>query len=298
MQSATMTAFLRRSVVAAVAAVFPVVAGAIPPGTMPYGAFDPGGDYIDETENVIEHLFLPWEDVSLPSLVDADLYALERNRALLITIEPWTWTRDERNTPEFLLNGILNGYYDSNMRTICRIIGDMQSPATVRWAHEMERADGQFIWAGWAPDDYITTYRRMIDICRAEAPNITVVWSPAGDDGMDAYYPGDDYADLIGLSIFGYEPWEKGVLGAPRTYQEILDETYARAAIYGKPVIVAELGYSGSPAYVADWENSVRQPQPDKPLLSGVVYFDQQEVYPWPDGYGLPDWRLANRVIN
>ena len=289
---------LRQSALAGLCVLIPATLGAIPPGTIPYGAFDPGGDYTDQTENVIEHLFLPWEDVSLPSLVDADVYALERNRALLITIEPWTWTVDERNTPDFLRNGILNGYYDGNMRTICRIIGDMQSPVSVRWAHEMERDDGQFIWAGWDPADYITSFKRMIDICRAEAPEINVVWSPAGDDGMDVYYPGDDYVDLVGLSIFGYEPWETDILGAPRIYQDILDETYARASIYGKPVIVAELGYSGSTAYVADWENSVRQPQPEMPQLSGVVYFNQEEVHPWPNGYGYPDWRLSERTSN
>ena len=60
----------------------------LPPGNMPYGAFDPEGDYSDEPDAVIEHVFLPWEDVSLISLLDADEYALERGRALMVTIEP------------------------------------------------------------------------------------------------------------------------------------------------------------------------------------------------------------------
>jgi endoglucanase len=296
MQHAKMITSIKTTLVAA-ACTLPTLAQALPPGNMPYGAFDPGGDYRDETGNVIEHIFLPWEDVALSSLTDADLYALERNRALMITIEPWTWTVDERNTPEFLLNGVLNGYYDGNMRTVCRIIGDMQSPVTVRWAHEMERNDGQFIWAGWEPADYIRAFRRMIDICRAVAPNINIVWSPAGDDGMDRYYPGEEYVDIVGVSIFGYHPWERDILGAPRNYQDILDEVYARASIYDHPVMVAELGYSGPADYVDEWENVVRQPQPDKPLLSAVVYFNQEEVHPWPDGYGYPDWRLAERVF-
>ena len=32
-------------------------------------------------------------------------------------------------------------------------------------------------------------------------------------------------------------------------------------------------------------------------LLVGAAYFNQKEVYAWPDGYGLPDWRLDNRVL-
>lgn len=66
------------------------VSGALaaPPGDLPYGAYDPGGDYRDDGDLVIEHLFLPWEDVYLPSLVDADAYARARNRALIVTLEP------------------------------------------------------------------------------------------------------------------------------------------------------------------------------------------------------------------
>ncbi len=282
---------------AAIAVPLMVSAAVVPPGDLPYGAFDPVGDFSDETDVLIEHIFLPWEDVSLVSLLDADEYALARDRALMVTIEPWTWTVDERNTPRFLRDGILGGYYDANMRGICQVLKDLQSPISVRWGHEMERDEGQFIWSDWAPEDYITAYKRMIDICRAEAPDINVVWSPAGDEGLAAYYPGDDYVDLVGLSIFGLEPWEVEIFGGPRNYGEWLDETYARASVFGKPVIVAELGYVGSAAYVESWENEVRQPQPDKPLLSGVVYFNQKEVYQWPDGYGLPDWRLENRIL-
>ena len=110
--------------------------------------------------------FLPWEDVYLPSLTEADAYALKRHRALLVTIEPWTWSRSERNTPQHLRNGIANGSYDKNMSTICEVLNTLQSPVTVRWAHEMEDDNGQFIWAGWKPETYVAAYRRMINVCR------------------------------------------------------------------------------------------------------------------------------------
>ena len=270
---------------------------AAPPGTLPFGAYDPGGDFSDDPDLTIEHLFMPWEDVNLSTLVDADDYALERNRALFITVEPWTWSRDERNTAEFLRNGIKGGYYDANMRSICRVIGTLQSPVSVRWGHEMEVDDGQFIWSDWIPADYIEAYRRMIEICRAEAPGINAVWSPLGEEGMADYYPGDDYVDLVGLSIFGYEPWERAILGQPRTFTEILTERYDRAAVFNKPVVVVELGYSGSAEYVEQWENSVRQPRPTMEQLVGVIYFNQTEVYPWPDGFGFPDWRVGFREL-
>lgn len=269
---------------------------AAPPGPLPFGAYDPGGDFSADAELTIEHVFLPWEDVTLDSLYDADQYALERKRALIITIEPWTWTRDERNTAEFLLRGIRDGYYDSNMRGVCQVIGQLQSPVSVRWGHEMETKDGQFIWSAWKPENYITSYKRMIDICREEAPKINVIWSPIGLDNAKDYYPGDDYVDVVGLSIFGYQAWEKAILGGERTYTEWLTERYDNVKDLGKPVVVAELGYTGTAEYVASWEAEVRAARPDMPLLVGAVYFDQAEVYPWPDNFPQPDWRLANRV--
>lgn len=271
--------------------------GAAPPGDLPFGVYDPEAQFQADDQVVIEHVFLPWEDVNLETLLDADQYALARNRALMITVEPWTWTRSERNTAEFLREGIRAGYYDANMQGICSVIGTLQSPVSVRWGHEMDFDEGHFIWAGWEPDDYIDAYRRMIDICRDAAPNINVVWSPLGLENATEFYPGDDYVDIVGMSIFGFEPWEAEILGGAKDFEDWLTERYARLQGFGKPILVAEVGYSGSEAYVNLWENQVRQTRPDMPLLVGSVYFNQPEVYPWPDNFGLPDWRINNRVL-
>jgi endoglucanase len=279
------------------ALVLATVTSAAPPGPMPFGVYDPEGTFINDTEVSIEHVCLPWEDVNLNSLLEADAYALERNRALLITVEPWTWTRDERHTPQFLREGIAQGSYDARMRGVCSVVATLQSPVSIRWAHEMEDTDGQFIWANWRPRDYISAYRRMTDICRAEAPAINLVWSPLGLPDASEYYPGDDYVNLVGLSVFGYEPWENAILGGAQTYADILDKRYDEVKEFNKPVFVAELGYSGSQEYVNRWESDVRRARPDLPLLVGVAYFNQAEVYPWPDGFGFPDWRIENRVI-
>ena len=277
--------------------IFSGVALAAPPGDLPFGAYDPYGDFSGDAEVEIEHLFLPWEDLLLSSLLDADEYALARDRALLVTIEPWTWSRDERNTPQYLRAGIAEGLYDENMRSICTALGTMNSPITVRWAHEMDDSSGQFIWAGWEPDTYIAAYRRMIDICREAAPNLQYMWSPLGYETMAEYYPGDDYVDVVGLSVFGLQPWEQRILGEERSFVEILAPRYERAAQFDKPIVVAELGYSGDEDYVEMWENDVRADHPQFPRLSGVVYFNQREVYPWPNGYGLPHWRVGSNVV-
>lgn len=273
----------------------PVVSG--PPGELPFGVYDPNGDFTNDPDVQIEHLFLPWEDVFLQSLSLADDYARERGRAVLVTIEPWTWTRSERNRPDVLRRGIAEGAYDINMRTICGQLAEFSSPVTVRWGHEMDDGSGQFIWAGWETEDYIAAYRRAISICREVSDDIQYMWSPLGLENMSGYYPGDDFVDVIGLSVFGYQPWEEEILGAAQTFRGILTPRYQRALTFGKPIVVAELGYSGSQSYVNDWENSVRQDLADFEELRAVIYFNQREVYPWPDGFGFPTWTQRGNVI-
>ncbi len=270
---------------------------AAPPGTVPFGVYDPDGDFMSDGDVTIEHLFLPWEDVYLPSLNDADAYAMDRNRALLVTLEPWTWSRSERNTARYLRTGIFDGIYDANMTAVCSVLSTLNSPVTLRFAHEMDEDNGQFTWAGWNPDDYVNAYRRMIDICRVAAPHITFMWSPLGDDGMELYYPGDEYVDLVGVSVFGLQAWDQAKYGHDRTFDEIFAPRYENAVAFGKPVVVAELGYVGDEGYVEMWDNSVRQEKPEYPSLVGVLYFNYPEVYPWPEGFGFPDWRVKNQVL-
>jgi beta-mannanase len=34
------------------------------------------------------------------------------------------------------------------------------------------------------------------------------------------------------------------------------------------------------------------------PLLKGVIYFNDREVYPWFNNYGLPNWRVVQDASN
>ncbi|AOZ69132.1 hypothetical protein LPB142_07180 [Rhodobacter xanthinilyticus] len=60
---------------------------------------------------------------------------------------------------------------------------------------------------------------------------------------------------------------------------------------------MAELGYVGSADYVEMWKQSVRVEKAQYPALVGVAYFNQREVYPWPENFGAPDWRMKNQIL-
>lgn len=262
---------------------------AAPPGAMPFGAYDPEGNFADDTDVSIEHVFLPWDGVDLDTLRLADAYALTRDRSLLVTVEPWIW--GAKQSAQDLRSDILSGQRDATMRGICEVIATLESPVTLRWAQEMDSTSGHFPWSKWVPADHIAAYRRMIDVCRSVAPDIRVMWSPAGEDGMQDYYPGDDVVDVIGLSVFGAQEFDELHRGGAQSFVDILQPRYDRAIGFGKPIIVAELGFTGDQTYIADWYNAVRQVDDRFAALEAVVYFDRQEVWSWPFDFGLPDWR-------
>ncbi|RYE11154.1 MAG: beta-mannosidase [Hyphomicrobiales bacterium] len=268
-----------------------------PPNAIPFGVYDPAGDFQNDTLPSIEHLFLPWEDIDLATLGLADNYARARNRTVLITVEPWSWDQDKRVSSANLLAGIQSGAYDGNIIAICTEIGKMQAATTLRWAQEMEDDTGRFTWANWTPSDYIAAYRHVVELCRPLTPKTRYMWSPKGMPTLVDYYPGDDVVDDIGLSVFGLQAFDNGEFGRDRTFAEILKPGYDLVLPFNKPIYVAEAGYVGKAPYVTQWKTTILANDPAFPELRAVIYFNDKEVAPWPKDYGLPNWKVTDNTL-
>ena len=82
-----------------------------------------------------------------------------------------------------------------------------------------------------------------------------------------------------------------------RRFWEVAQERYARVAGFGKPVVAAELGFSGSQAYVEAWAEDMKCGDPRLPLLKSVVYFNDIDPHAWPAPFGHPDWRISADLL-
>ncbi|MEM8556275.1 MAG: glycosyl hydrolase [Bacteroidota bacterium] len=88
------------------------------------------------------------------------------------------------------------------------------------------------------PGEYVRAYRRFVDITRAEGvENVAFVWHSYGSppyDGhpLSAWYPGDDYVDWVGISLFGH-------LYAS-SLNPAADAVFEFARTHKKPVMIAE----------------------------------------------------------
>lgn len=82
-------------------------------------------------------------------------------------------------------------------------------PIFVRFAAEFN--DPQNAWSR-DPALYRATFRRVAAFLRREAPNVAMVWMPMASrlEVVDAYYPGADAVDWVGVSLYAV-PYPNGV---------------------------------------------------------------------------------------
>jgi beta-mannanase len=273
--------------------VYPTVfPAALRPPKLSIGVYDPEGAFGSASNVGIEHVFIPWVDVELGSLGAADAYAAERGRKLLVTIEPWSWSQERNGPPRDLRDGILTGRYDDTISQVCTKLSTLKSPVAVRWGHEMDMKNGRYPWSDWRPQDYVSAYRHFVDICRRHAPKATYMWSPRGERNLRAFYPGYDYVDAIGLSVFGLQSYDSFALGSERDFTTLFRPGYDLARTFDKPIFISEFGCSGDAAYAKRCNDLSSGTLEQFPLLEGVVYYSSMETGDWPAAYGKPDWRV------
>jgi len=159
--------------------------------------------------------------------------------------------QDHRD-PLFTTRAIASGKFDADLAKWARGVAAFKTPILAEWGTEM---NGEwFQWnARWngrnkGAERFAAAYRHIIDIARANgATNIVWVFHVNWADGpprawnrMEKYYPGDDYIDWLGVSLYSMQGPDET---EPTAFAQI-DSTLKRLhrMAPSKPVIIAEFG--------------------------------------------------------
>ncbi len=177
--------------------------------------------------------------------------------------------------PLLSIDVLLSGEKDEALRAWARTARDAKIPLLAEFGTEVN--GDWFSWnAKWNgagekeygdPDLYDgmekfrDLYRKIINICRDEgALNITWFFhvdaysSPREDwNKMPGYYPGDDYIDWIGLSVYGPQRTDLGWW----SFESLLDDNWdeiSQISQAGKPLALLEWGVvEGEDGQKAKW---------------------------------------------
>lgn len=261
------------------------------------GAYDPW-ELFHGNQLAIEHVFISWNSYAKGN-VTHNLKGIEgRGRKALLTIEPFLDPSISSSTD--VLSDVADGVYDSRINEICSEIAFFEAPVFVRWGHEMETVSNRSRYP-WAVEDalkYQRAYRHFVDQCKASAENILYVWSPAGDKGLERYWPGHEYVDLAGVSIYGFPEWDMHYFNKVRSFAEIMKEKYARVEKYRKPIMIAELGVTGDRAHQLTWMLVALDESQGFPLVTSAVYFNSKDnPNAWGSDYSTPDWSFDSKLL-
>lgn len=113
-------------------------------------------------------------------------------------------------------------------------------PVFLRFASEM---NGDWTPYHADPAAYREAFRRVAAVAHATAPNVAMVWCPADspEKGQDAYWPGDDAVDWVGVNFYSviYNDGDRGRAAAWRHPEDSLDYVYRRYAAK-HPMMVGE----------------------------------------------------------
>jgi cellulose synthase/poly-beta-1,6-N-acetylglucosamine synthase-like glycosyltransferase len=252
---------------------------ALPTDRVFLGVYDPNSSAVD-TKFDVEQVFVQWKPTIGPEVAQDLARILGRHRVPFVTVEPYPWNIDGL-TAETLLTDVSSGRYDQPIQAIAAAVHAVApSPVYLRFAHEMELAD-LYPWGARDPTSYIAMYRHFVETVRAAgAANARFVWSPAGNAGAVAYYPGDEFVDIVGATV---------LQDTIENFPHRMDQRYAELGHLGKPIVICEFGVS-LPDQQAEIDALVeaRQSFGNYPLLRGVIYFDA--INPRAP---FTDWRLT-----
>jgi hypothetical protein len=194
-----------------------------------------------------------------------------------ITWEPWDASKGlYRAQPAYRLQNIIDGKFDSYIRSWARTLAAYHQPVLLRLAQEM---DGN--WYPWGErangnqaGEFVRAWRHVHDIfTRAGATNVKWVWSPAFSV-HPALFPGKRYVDVLGLTCLNSGRTGRG--GAWRSFAAICAEPIAElhALDPTMPIQLSETGTTASGGSRSVWISGMFAFLRAHPEVSSVVWFD------------------------
>jgi cellulose synthase (UDP-forming) len=254
------------------------------------GIYDPAENYLNENRLALQSLFFTWDEK--PAVVQAALAKVLANKRIpALTIEPWyTPALGQTN----LLTDITAGKYDATINQLCNNLASFRQPIWIRWGHEMELTNSRYPWSNAKPSDYIAAYQYFVGQCQTHSRQFSFIWSPAGEIGLENYWPGAGYVDYIGLSVYSFDQWEIQNIGRQRSFAEILKNKYDRVVKFNKPIAVSEMGVTGSHETKSKWIKAAAESLGKFPKVTSLTYFNSKDLEGvWGYNLSTPDWRIT-----
>lgn len=202
----------------------------------------------------------------------------------VITWEPWlsdfdaekfTNLREPDKRDVKGMRDIARGKYDAYIIKWAKAAAKINQPFYLRFGHEM---NDPYRYP-WGPHnntakEFISAWIHVYNIFKKEgADKIIWIYSPHPAYGFfDAFYPGSDYVDFVGVGALNYGTvanWSKWW-----TFEEIFGKYYKDLAQFNKPIMISEFGCLAYGGKRDIWFAEALRDMPIKyPMVKSVLFF-------------------------
>ncbi len=224
--------------------------------------------------------YVHWQE----SFSSADADAVYNNGSVpLITWEPWI--THELGT----LEAIASGSYETYVTDFLTAARDWGKPLFLRFAHEMNGNwypwDGAHNGGAEGAEKYKKAWICIYNVKESVgAGNVILVWSPNNTDlpsaswnTPEAYYPGDQYVDWIGMDGYnwGYKDWED--------FDSIFGSIYAKLiSLSSKPLMIGEFSSAEPGGDKAAWiSDALAKIENNYPAIKALCWFNIDKERDW-----------------
>lgn len=227
----------------------------------------------------VERWYSRWDDVQPVTPV---AQAVARGRTPLLSI--WPKKKDDTIVT---WAAIARGDADAQIRAQATGIASLGVPVYVAFHQEMDTPSS---WG--TPTEFRAAWRHYVEVSRAAgATNALWTWvTTTGSYGLvstagaDAYYPGDDVVDRVGLNAYNWNACSVNKIKDWRSLETITAAFRTWAKARGKTPVLAEFGTvedAADPGRKAAWLTDAFALFRSWPELEAAVYYQGTGTCPW-----------------
>ncbi|MBQ5883551.1 MAG: hypothetical protein IIW72_03395, partial [Clostridia bacterium] len=270
--------------------------------TSPYwGIFNPQTvrdsklDEIKELEKKVETDFQVlleyvyyWEDFPQKGMEEA----YKQGKIVELTMQTSTVMNEDLNNYNPFFD-VLDGVYDEKLHTFAKTAKEFGKPFIFRLNNEMNSD-----WTSYGgpiilndPELYVAVWQKIYKIFEEENVN-NAIWvfnpnnisfPPCGYNSALAYYPGNEYVHLFGITGYNTGDYYKDLYGETfREFNEIYDEIYKNYYKDFKefPWIITEFASASSGGDKAKWIENMFSELKNYPEIKVAVWFNSVDFDP------------------
>lgn len=254
--------------------------------TQQFGIFDPSApDYwvpLDELEKRLDYKFriiVRYQKMDDEVPLAALRAAKAKGKVVELTLQT---TQSESQDTQDMMMQILNGKYADYFKRYAKTLKELDYPVLFRLNNEMNGDWCKYsaYHYGKDADLYIALYRYIFEVFRKErADNVIFVWNPnersfphfAWNHAM-AYYPGDEYVDVVGLTGYNTGNYYRGEYW--RGFEEIYDPLYAEyLRRFEHPMMITEFGSASHGGNKAAWMRDMFSKMRKYPRIKVAIWW-------------------------